>query len=78
MQKHTSMDVPPDKPFIGQSSKRKSSHGNITSTSPLKVISMHGDCIDQIKKSHDLFDIGAITKNSMMIYKRTYLMTLMV
>ena len=62
MKKHTSIDVPPDKPFFGQSFKRKSSHGNTTSTSPLKVISMRGDCIDQLKKAHDLFDIGAITK----------------
>uniref|UniRef100_A0A1X7UBP1 Uncharacterized protein n=1 Tax=Amphimedon queenslandica TaxID=400682 RepID=A0A1X7UBP1_AMPQE len=46
MKKHTSMDIPPDKPFFGQSSKRKLSHTSTNSTFRLKVISMRGDCID--------------------------------
>ena len=58
MKKHSSIDIPPDKPFW----PRKPSHTNNNATSPLKVISMRGDCIDHLRKAHDLFDIGAITK----------------
>ena len=58
MGKHESKDVPPEKPFF----KSRTKTGLVVVKSPSKVIHMRGQCTNQLKKSHDLLEIGAITK----------------
>ena len=58
MMKHQSLDDPPDKPFF----RTSRSAANATSVSPGKRISLRGQCVDQLLKSHELLEKGAITQ----------------
>ena len=60
MNKHLSYDEPPDKPFFHSS--RKSSITPAARVSPGKRINMRGQCVDQLLKSHQLFEKGLISK----------------
>ena len=60
MKKHLSYDEPPDKPFFH--SFRKSSSTPAAVVSPGKVLNMRGQCVDQLLKSHQLFEKGVIFK----------------
>ena len=60
MKKHDSYLVPPSKPFF---QGRKSSAVTVSSThSPGKKIGLRSECIDQLKKWHELLECGAITQ----------------
>ena len=60
MKKHSSYDEPPEKPFFH--STHKSTSTPALTTSPSKRINMRGQCVDQLLKSHQLFEKGVITK----------------
>ena len=60
MKKHLSYDEPPNKPFFRSS--RKSSSTPAAGVSPGKRIDMRGQCVDQLLKSHQLFEKGVISK----------------
>ena len=61
MCKHNSYEEPPDKPFFHPS--RKSTTTSAPTVSPGKRINMRGQCVDQLLKSHQLFEKGVITKD---------------
>jgi len=60
MKKHSSYDEPPDKPFFCSSHKPASTPAS--AVSPGKRINMRGQCVDQLLKSHQLFEKGVISK----------------
>ena len=60
MKKHSSYDEPPDKPFFRSSHKSPTSA--VSAVSPGKRINMRGQCVDQLLKSHQLFEKGVISK----------------
>lgn len=60
MKKHSSYDDPPDKPFFRSSHKSASTPAS--AVSPGKRINMRGQCVDQLLKSHQLFEKGVISK----------------
>ena len=60
MKKHSSYDEPPDKPFFCPIHKSTSTPAS--AVSPGKRINMRGQCVDQLLKSHQLFEKGVISK----------------
>lgn len=50
MKKHSSMEVPPDKPFFKSHNVKAPTKPVPASNSPSKMINMRGQCIDQLKK----------------------------
>ena len=61
MGKHESKTVPPDKPFFKSRTATGKKSQPRASNSPSKLINMRGQCIDKLKKAHDLLEIGAIS-----------------
>lgn len=59
MNKHDSYLVPPNKPFFR---KRKSAATVSSTHSPGKKIGLRSECINQLKKWHELLECGGITK----------------
>ena len=82
MGKHSSLDDPPDLPFLG---KRKTKAGESstattpstsvpsTSSSPSKRVGMRTQCIEQLSKWHELLKSGAISQGQYDELKRTIL-----
>ena len=60
MCKHNSYEEPPNKPFFRPSCKSTSF---ALTVSPGKRINMRGQCVDQLLKSHQLFEKGVISKD---------------
>ena len=59
MGKHVSKETPPNKPFFQSCSKSKIANPG---SEPQKMITMRGECINQLKKWHELLQAGAITQ----------------
>jgi hypothetical protein len=62
MKKHSSYDEPPDKPFFRSSHKPSSTSTPTSAVSPGKRINMRGQCVDQLLKSHQLFEKGVLSQ----------------
>ena len=58
LKKHTSYEVPPDKPFFRTRNSKPSEPQGI---SPAKRITLRSECIDQLEKWHTLMERGAIS-----------------
>ena len=69
MKKHTSYDVPPNKPFwkvrSAHSDKSVSGSSSVSSeasVSPYKWINLRGQCVQQLLQLHELLEKGGISK----------------
>ncbi len=61
MQKHSSYDVPPNKPFWKTRSQKLSNSPEVT-VSPGKRVNLRGQCVQQLLQLHELLEKGGITK----------------
>lgn len=63
MKKHSSYDVPPNKPFW-KTSKRKVPSSSTTeiTVSPSKRVNLRGQCVQQLLQLHELLEKGGISK----------------
>ena len=61
MCKHSSYDVPPNKPFWKTRSKQISS-GTEIAISPGKRVNLRGQCVQQLLQLHELLEKGGISK----------------
>ena len=68
MRKHSSLDVPPDKPFWKNRSKKSSDStatptgGTSITVSPSKRVNLRGQCVQQLLQLHELLEKGGISK----------------
>lgn len=66
MKKHSSYDVPPNKPFWKVRSDKSSSDSNGSSSevtvSPCKRINLRGQCVQQLLQFHELLEKGGISQ----------------
>lgn len=65
MGKHTSLDIPPDKPFFRGNKKKLPSLSEVstsTDISPIKRSNLRSQYMTQMRDWHALFEVAAITK----------------
>ena len=71
LKKHTSYDIPPNKPFFRN--KRGTGDSSVCAHSPGKRINMRSQCIDQLDKWHALMEKGAISSKEYEELQKTIL-----
>lgn len=62
MKKHSSYDIPPNKPFWKTPKKKVPPNSNEITVSPSKRVNLRGQCVQQLLKLHELLEKGGISK----------------